>query len=109
MNEPIYVDLLITDDDLTLDSGGEPLLVFDRDCITQDIKHLIRESGLIALCIGERDPAKRAQAQQDLQILIEDDERLIPGTIQITEESFERYLISAETVDFGLIQFVATY
>jgi hypothetical protein len=109
MTTPLYVDLLITNDDLTLDSGGEPLLIFDRDCIEQDIKHLIRESGLIVLCIGERDPAKRAQAQQDLQILIEDDERLIPGTVQIIEQTIEQYLIVAQTADFGMIEFIASF
>jgi len=106
---PLYVDLLITNDDLTLDSGGEPLLVFDRHCIEQDIKHLIRESGLIVLLIGERDAAKRADALQKLELLIEDDVRLVAGTIRITEESIERYVITAETVDFGTIEFIVSY
>lgn len=106
----IYVDLLLNNnDDLTLDSGGEPVLVTDRDCIIQDTKNLIRESGLIVICIGERDPIKRAQAQQDLQLLIEEDERLVPGTIVISEESLERYLIEAQTVDFGMIEFIVNY
>jgi hypothetical protein len=106
---PVYLDLLVVDDDLALDDGGEPQLITDRHCIEQDIKHLIRESGLVVLLIGERDAAKRAGAVQQLQLMIEDDERLVPGTIFIIEQALDRYFIVAETVAFGTIEFIVSF
>lgn len=98
-----YVDILITDNDLTLDAAGEPLLIADRGSIAQDIKHLIRESGLMVGIIGQRSRFAVASAIQELELLIEDDERLVPGTIEITEPVFETYYIQAETELFGVL------
>lgn len=100
----LYIDLRITNNDLTLDSGGEPELLSNRESIAQDIKHLIRESGLMVNIIGQRDPVKVKSNLQQLEIFIEDDERLVPGTIVITPLSANLYTIAANTVDFGLIQ-----
>lgn len=99
----LFVDLLITNNDLTLDSGGEPLLLNDRDSIAQDIKHLIRESGLMVVIIGMRDPIQVKIRLQQLVLLIEDDERLIPGTVAITQADTELFYVTADTVDFGPI------
>lgn len=96
-----YVDILITDNDLTLDAAGEPRLIADRGSISQDIKHLIRESGLMVTIIGQRSRFAIASAIQELELLIEDDERLVPGTIKITEPVFEAYFVEADTVLFG--------
>jgi Protein of unknown function (DUF2590) len=101
----LYVDLFITDNDLTLDSGGEPLLCDDRVSIAQDIKHLIRESGLMVALIGERSRVLIDDALQRLVLLIEDDERLVPGTVEITEATVEEYFVAADTVEFGYLQF----
>lgn len=35
--EPLYIDLLITDGDFTLDSGNEPRRCDNRDSITQTL------------------------------------------------------------------------
>ena len=43
----IYIDLLITNNDLTLDPSNQPLLVEDRASIAQDIGHMIRDLSLI--------------------------------------------------------------
>lgn len=99
----LYVDLLISNNDLTLDSGGEPVLVDDRDSIAQDIKHLIRESGLMVEIIGERDPVKVNDRLQMLTLQIEDDVRLVPGTVVITASTPELYFIQADTYAFGPI------
>jgi len=106
MSEPLYIDLHISNNDLTLDSGGEPTLLNDRDSIAQDIKHLIRESGLMVQIIGQRDPLKIAINVQALELLIEDDIRLVPGTIKITQSTTELFFVQADTVDFGPIDFV---
>lgn len=102
---PSYVDLYITGNDLTLGNDGEPLLCNDRVSIAQDIKHLIRESGLMVAIIGERSRLLIADGLHRLALLIEDDERLIPGTIEITEPTFEIYYVQADTVEFGPLGF----
>jgi len=102
---PDYIDLLITDNDLTLDIAGEPVLTDDRDSIAQDIKHLIRESGLLVEIIGQRNKQSVLLNLQKLQLLIEDDIRLVPGTIVITEQATELFFITADTVKFGSIDF----
>ncbi|MFU9138304.1 DUF2590 family protein [Erwinia tasmaniensis] len=98
---PIYIDLLITDGDFTLDSGNEPQLCNDRVSIGQDIIHSILESGITAQLIGERSPTMRGDVLTQLTLLVESDTRLIPGTIVITEESLSRLYVTAETYDFG--------
>ncbi|QGH60746.1 DUF2590 family protein [Serratia proteamaculans] len=101
--EPLYIDLLITHGDFTLDSGHEPLRCDNRQSIGQDIVHSIVESGITARLIGERSPTMRGDVITQLILLVESDERLVPGTIVITEESLSRLYITAETYDFGPI------
>ena len=85
-----YIDLLITDGDFTLNSGNEPQRCNNRDSIAQDIIHSILESGIATRLIGERSPTMRGDVLTQLSLLVESDERLIPGTIYITEESIDR-------------------
>jgi hypothetical protein len=98
-----YVDLLVTNDDFTFDAAGEPMLVYDADCIAQDIKHLIRESGLMVEIIGQRDNIKVRSNLQKLTLLIEDDVRLVPGTVVITKIDIETFYITATTYKYGNI------
>ena len=108
-NKLLYIDLLITDGDFTLDSGNEPRLCNNRDSIGQDIIHSILESGITARLIGERSPTMRGDVITQLTLLVEDDERLVPGTIVITEESLSRLYITAETYDFGPVSTGVNY
>lgn len=101
--EPLYIDLLITDGDFTLDSGNEPRRCNNRDSIAQDIIHSILESGITTRLIGERSPTMRGDVLTQLSLQVESDERLIPGTIVITEESITRLYVTAETYDFGSV------
>ena len=101
---PDYIDLLVTDDDLTLDGGGEPQLIFDRDCILQDTKHLIRDSGLLSRVIGQRDRNVVAGLMQQLELMIEEDVRLVPGTVEITRQDTGLFFCTATTVDYGPIK-----
>ena len=107
--EPLYIDLLITDGNFTLDSGNEPRRCNNRDSIAQDIIHSILESGITARLIGERSPTMRGDVITQLTLLIESDERLIPGTIVITEESISRLYVTAETYDFGGVNTEVNY
>ena len=75
----IYIDLLITNNDLTLDPSNQPLLVEDRASIAQDIGHMIRDSGLLVTLMADRDRFRRTDCIKQLELLVEEDERLVPG------------------------------
>ncbi len=96
-----YIDLLITQRDFTLNSGNEPELCNNRVSIAQDCVHAIIESGLATQLIGERSPTLRADIRNQIEMLVEEDQRIIPGTISVNEESPVKLWITAETYDFG--------
>jgi len=102
----LYIDLLITNNDLTLDPSSQPLPVDDRASIAQDIGHMIRESGLLVTLVAERDRFRQADCIQQLELLVEDDVRLVPGTARILSEGTGQYLVTAKTVEFGSIEVV---
>lgn len=102
----LYIDLLITGNDLTLDPSNQPLLVDDRASIAQDIGHMIRESGLLVTLVAERDRFRQADCIQQLELLVEADVRLVPGTVRILEEEKGKYLVTAKTVEFGSVEVV---
>ncbi|EAR3126758.1 DUF2590 family protein [Salmonella enterica] len=101
MNEILYVDLLIQGNDFVLNTGNEPELCNNRKSIGQDIIHSIIESGLATELIAERSPTMRADIFTRMELLIEDDERIVPGTVEISEERRTRLWITASTYDFG--------
>lgn len=103
MDEKLYLDLLITDEDITLDSGNQPIICDNRVSIAQDVKHAILESGLATLLIAERSRILRRDIILQIILLVEEDERLIPGTVVINEENPRRLLLTADTYDFGRI------
>lgn len=103
MAEALYFDLLITDGDFALNPGNEPTLCNNRVSIGQDIVHSIIESGLTTQLVAERSPTLRADVITQLILLIENDERIIPGSAAIAEESATRLWATAETYDFGQV------
>ncbi|MFD0965998.1 DUF2590 family protein [Seminibacterium arietis] len=103
MKQAKYFDLLVTNEDITLDSGNQPQLCNNRLSIAQDIKHAILESGLLKNLIAERSRILRADIILQIILVVEDDPRLIPGTVHIKEESKNRLLLTAETYEFGKI------
>lgn len=96
-----YVDLLIAGNDLVLDPSNQPLLIDDRASIAQDIAHMIRESGLLVTLVAERDPLRQRDCLQQLELRVEDDMRLVPGTVRILAQASGEYLVTAITVKFG--------
>jgi len=100
----LYIDLLIQDNDLALDPSRQPLLVDDRASIAQDIAHMIRDSGLLVTLVAERNRLRQRDCIQQLELLVEADERLVPGTARILEQDSGMYLVTARTVEFGLIE-----
>lgn len=99
-----YVDLLIQDNDLVLDPGRLPVQIEDRASIAQDLGHMIRESGLLVTLVAERSPLRRRDCLQQIELLMEADGRLVPGTAQILDRGDGRYQVTAETVDFGRME-----
>ena len=99
-----YIDLWIVGNDLALDPSRQPLLIDDRASIAQDIAHMIRESGLLVTLVAERSRLRQRDCIQQLELLVEADVRLVPGTVQILEEGKGRYLLVAKTVEFGSVE-----
>ncbi|MFZ7175152.1 DUF2590 family protein [[Pasteurella] aerogenes] len=104
MDEKKYLDLWISGEDITLDSGNQPVICDNRISIAQDIKHAILESGLATLLIAERSRILRRDIILQMMLLAEEDERLIPGTVVIIEESLNRLLLTADTYEFGKLE-----
>lgn len=99
-----YIDLLIAGNDLVLDPSRQPLLIDDRASIAQDIAHMTRDSGLLVILVAERDRLKQRDCIQQLELLVEADERLVPGTAQFTQLRPGQYLVTATTLKFGNIE-----
>ncbi|MCO1336321.1 DUF2590 family protein [Microbulbifer sp. OS29] len=104
MAEPKYQDLLIVNNDIALDSLGVPMGISDRASVAQDIKHMIRESGLLVELVGERQSDKWALNLSRLENLVESDSRIEPGTARLSRDVGE-VLVTATTVDFKDIEF----
>lgn len=105
MSELLYIDLLIENGDFVLNAGSEPVTCNNRKSIQQDIAHAILESGLLTEMIAERSPTLRDDILTRLELLIEDDERIIPGTVELTEETISRLWVTASTYEFGGISY----
>ncbi|MGF1717819.1 DUF2590 family protein [Photobacterium chitinilyticum] len=96
-----YQDVLIENGDLVLDAGRNPILIQDRAVIAQDIKHAILESNLAVDLIAERSPSLKADIRTKLELLVEEDKRLVPGTVRLEEPQEGVIYVFAATIDFG--------
>ena len=99
-----YRDLHIEHGDVVLDVGLNPSYLTDRAAIAQDIVHAILDTGLAHLLISDRGTGVTADTQIKLKLLVEDDVRIMPGTVRIEETASGQWWVFAETIDFGLIQ-----
>ncbi len=104
----IYKDILISNDDLALD-GSQAVAIYDRDVIAQDLIHAIRESGYLVKMVAERSAERRNLLLTKIILLAEDDDRIIPGTVEIgaSADNFiagsGRWTLTASTYEFGTI------
>lgn len=99
-----YQDILIENGDVVLDAGRNPVLIQDRAVIAQDIKHAIIESNLAVELVAERSPSKKADIRTKLELLIEEDVRLVPGTVRLEEPNEGEIYVFAQTSDFGNVE-----
>ena len=91
------IDLLIQDDDIVLSSIGEPLLVEGVNCVAQDLRHMIREKAYAWKMIGERNKTTIAALCTEIELEMENDERIYPGTASVSL-SGEELICEAQTV-----------
>lgn len=91
-------DLLIINDDLCLDGYKEPELTkTTAGTVAQDIRHMIRERGYAIRLVADRHPASRRALLKQLELEIEEDLRIMPGTAKVTEISDAEIFCSAQT------------
>ena len=98
-------DLKIVNDDLVLSPIGEPELVIGSFCVAQDLRHMIREHGYAVELVGERNRVKVAAATKTIELAIEDDARIYPGTATVTLNG-ERLICTAKTVEGERVEVV---
>jgi hypothetical protein len=98
-----YKDLHIKNGDLVLDAGSNPTYLTDRDVIAQDIVHAIIEAGLANLLISDRGTGITADTQTRIKLLVEDDVRIMPGTVEVQENEHKKgqWWVKAQTINFG--------
>lgn len=103
----MHFDLLIKDNDISLDVGGNPERVTDLACIAQDICHMIRDTGLLVELVGNRDERRTAENLIKIKIEVEDDERIVPGSCQVVEVDGQpgTFNLTATAYDFGELAF----
>lgn len=95
-----YTDLWIVDDQIKLDAAGIPELIHDRDVIEQDVRHALRESGLLEQLVGERSVQIKKLILKKIRILVESDARILPGSSAISAVNKQTFSISADS-EFG--------
>lgn len=98
---PDYIDLRITQDDITLDVGGNPTLLHDRASIAQDIIHMIRERGYLTAMIANRDARARRALMVRITMDVDNDARIIPGTALLDESAVGELWLTAQTQKYG--------
>lgn len=99
----LYIDLHIEHGDVVLDAGLNPSYLTDRAAIAQDIVHAILDTGLAHLLISDRGTGVTADTQIKLKLLVEDDVRIMPGTVRIEETASGQWWVFADTIEFGPI------
>ncbi len=100
-----YFDILISGDSIALDSFGLPLFVTGRESIAQDIKNMIRESGYLIDMIAERNAQRVQYFMTLIEELVENDERIRPGTASLVRETNDTFLLTATTMKYGDVGF----
>lgn len=100
-----YFDLLIVSDGIALDEFGLPLSVDGRASIAQDIKHMIRESGLLVEIVAERNRERIKRNMVRIEQRVENDLRIRPGTARVTRVDNDTFMLTAKTMQWGDMEF----
>ena len=97
----INIDLSIISGDLSLDATLTPLQLTKTQVINQDIKHRILESGLLVKLVGLRNKNAIAMILTEIELVVEQDERLVPGTIEVIRTAQGQISVNAQTINKG--------
>ncbi len=95
----LNIDLNIIDNDIALDSFAVPSQLTNSDVIAQDVKHRIIESGKVTELIGLRNKNIGAKILTEIELIVEQDERLVPGTIKVIRQATGEISVTAKTID----------
>ena len=96
--EQQWIDILINKDrDIELDVAGMPAYTDNRASIAQDIKHMILETGILVELIGDRSREKWQSNMNRLELMVEEDVRIKPGTVKIDRPRTEILNLTADT------------
>ena len=98
-----YTDILIQNEDIAIDGDNQAVIIEDRAVILQDLVHAIRESGYLVEMIAERGAERRGLLRNKIIDLVEEDTRIVPGTVKFTGSASE-WTLFADTYEFGPIQ-----
>ncbi|OCQ24056.1 hypothetical protein A7985_05370 [Pseudoalteromonas luteoviolacea] len=96
----LHIDLNVVDGDFVLNDSLSPATLQKADVIAQDIKHRILESGLLVKLVGLRNENGIKPILTELELLIEQDDRLKPGSINIIKND-NGLSIDAKTRQYG--------
>jgi hypothetical protein len=92
-----YIDLKIIDGDIVFENGTEAL-VSDKESLVQDIKHHILESNVLIELIANRNAEERTQKINQLIEYLENDVRIIPGSVTVSQPLTGTLYIEMDTV-----------
>jgi hypothetical protein len=98
-----FIDLHIQSGDVVLDAGLTPSYLTDREVIAQDIVHAIIDTGLAHALVSDRGTGVTADTQIKIKLLVEDDVRIMPGTVRVEQVSLGQWWVYADTINFGPI------
>ncbi|PCH95338.1 MAG: hypothetical protein COB83_08840 [Gammaproteobacteria bacterium] len=97
----VNIDLNIVDRDLSLDSLLSPEQLTKANVIAQDIKHRLLESGLPFLLVAQRNQNNIDMVLTEVELVVEQDNRLVPGTIQVFYGPEKSIIVNADTKEYG--------
>ncbi|EDM67300.1 putative phage gene [Moritella sp. PE36] len=100
----MHVDLNIIDGDFVFNPSLSVEKLSAAKVIGQDVKHRILESGLLVKLVKQRNTNGIAPVLTDLELEVEQDDRLKPGTILISYNSDKTLSIEAETKQYGVMK-----
>ena len=104
MTTQYYIDLFVNHGGVDFDAGQQPRYTSDIMSIAQDVKHAVLESGLVRQLQAERNRTLRADVLTRIEMLIETDLRIEPGSASAIEQSASLILLQANTVKFGELE-----
>lgn len=99
-----HVDLHIVDGDFVFNQSLSADTLQAANVIAQDVKHRIIESGILVKLVKFRNVNGIAQLLTELELEVEKDNRLKPGTILVHYNADHTLLIEAETRHYGKLK-----